>query len=376
MSGQRIAVRLAIPPKPPVRSIRQLLLLARLLRLDSFLVWDQLQDLVPQALWDRRFTWLAGWSESPHEFFDYQTLLGALAPRAGRVRLGVGVTEPIRRHPVVVAQAMLTLAHLTKRPPILGLGAGVRKNVEPYGLGAAHPVERLEEALQVIRLCFASRGPIDFAGKHFQLDRAILDLRAPPGRSPEIWVGAHGPRLLELTGRYGDGWYPVGLLTPEEYAAKLAIIHAAARGAGRDPSAITPAFQPYILVAASEREARAMFDTKVVRFLGLLVPAERWRQFGLTHPFGEGFRGFLDFLPERRTRVEYEAAVAAVPPELAAAGVIWGTPLQVVERLRLYGAAGMRHVVPQFLSALVSPRAALQSVNALRVIARSLGARY
>ena len=47
---------------------------------------------------------------------------------AGRMRIGVAVTEMLRRHPVMVAQAALTLSELTKRPLILGVGAGERLN--------------------------------------------------------------------------------------------------------------------------------------------------------------------------------------------------------------------------------------------------------
>ena len=373
MTQPRIAVGLAVPPKPPVGSLTQLALASRLLRLDALLVWDHLQDVFPQALWDRRLTWAARPGASPHELFDFQTLLGYLAPRAGRLRLGVAVTDPIRRHPVIIAQAMLTLAHLTKRPPILGIGAGERENVEPYGLDFSSPVARLEEALQIIRLCLSSTGPIDFAGRHFRLDQARLDLRPPPGRTPEIWVGALGPRMLELTGRYGDGWYPVGLLSPAEYAAKLAAVRQAAREASRDPAAITPSFQPYLVVAPTEQEARAMLDTPLIRYCGLLVPAALWARLGLEHPFGPDFRGFVDLLPERYTRRELEAAIAAVPPDLATVGLLWGTPEQVIARLRAYGEAGVRHVVPQIVSAFLSRRSALYGLRTLRMMVRALG---
>ncbi len=369
-----MVVGLSLPPRPPVGTLRQMALLARMLRLDSLFVWDHLQDLYPLALWDPRRTWLARRGASPHAFFDYQTLLGALAGRAGRVRLGVAVTEPIRRHPVVIAQAMLTLAHLGQRPPVLGIGAGERENVEPYGLDFARPVDRLEEALQVVRLCFAADGPLDFDGRYFRLAGARFDLRPPPGRMPEIWVGGIGPRMLRLTGRYGDGWYPVGLLSPDEYASKLAAVRATARDAGRDPAAITPSLQPYVVVAPTEREARAMLDSELVRFIGLLVPAELWRRHGHDHPFGKGFRGFVDFVPERHSRSELEAAIAAVPTELAEVGLLVGTPEQIVARLRAYGEAGVRHVVPQIVSAMLSRRAALFAVRALRTISRALAA--
>ena len=196
--------------------------------------------LLPSALWDRRLSWIAGRSASPHECFDYQTLLGYLAGRAGRVRLGVGVTEPFRRHPIVIAQAMITLAHLSRRPPILGIGAGERENTDPYGLASPSRSAGWRRRCRSSGTAFTSRGPFDFHGTHFRLDGAVLDLKPPPGRTPEIWIAAHGPRMLRLTGRYGDGWYPFAIVSPEDYATRLAVIHAAASAAGRDPEAITP----------------------------------------------------------------------------------------------------------------------------------------
>lgn len=372
MISRTIAVGLAIPPKPPIGSIKQVVWASRALRFDCLLLWDHLQDVFPRALWEPEFTWVAKQNRGPHEFYEYQTLLGWLAARAGGLRLGVAVTEPIRRHPVVIAQAMVTLAHLTKRAPILGIGAGERENIEPYGLSMANAVSRLDEALQVIRLCFDTPGPIDFQGEHFHLSRAAMDLPMPPGKRPDIWIGALGPRMLELTGRYGDGWYPLGLLSPDEYAAKLATIHDAARAAGRDPATILPSLQPYVVVAPTEREARAMLDKKVIRFFGLLAPADRWRLVGHVHPFGDAFRGIIDFVPERYTRAELETAIAAVPTDIANTGLIWGTPKQVAQRLREFGDAGMRHVVPQIVTAAISRKEALYSLRAMRTIRHEL----
>ena len=139
-----------LPPKPPVVTLRALAYASRLMRLESLTVWDHVQDLFPQSLWDEDFTWLARLSKSPHEMLDYQVTLGYLAAHAGRLRLGVGVTEAIRRHPVLIAQSMATLAHVSRRAPILGIGTGERENVEPYGLSMSWSVSRLEEALKTL----------------------------------------------------------------------------------------------------------------------------------------------------------------------------------------------------------------------------------
>jgi phthiodiolone/phenolphthiodiolone dimycocerosates ketoreductase len=368
MATPSIAVGFQLGGMPPLGMNRALVYFARLSRLDSVWVPDHWQGLIPTAIWDQQFSWAASQHESPHALFDYQVLMGYLAKSAGKLRIGVGVTDPIRRHPVLIAQAMLTLAHMTKRPPILGIGAGERENIEPYGLDFSGPVGRLEEALKIIRLCFSHQGPIDFYGKYYRLDHAMMDLHAPKGKTPEIWIGGQGPRMLRLTGQYGDGWYPTAIASPEEYAAKLAIIRTAAQEAVRDPQAITPSHVQFIAVAPTEQEAREMLDTKVARSVALAAPSAEWRKVGAQHPFGEHFRGYIDWVPEQYDRKMLEEGMAAVPPELLGYGLLWGTPEQVAGKLRTFGEAGARHVVLFLASAMLSRQAAIYGLRATRKI--------
>ena len=368
-----ISVGLQIGTQPPLSALRAFLLGARAMRLDSVMVIDHFQNVFPSVIWDKELTWLAAQRPTPHEFFDYQVLFGYLASRVGRMRLGVGVTEPIRRHPILIAQAMMTLSHLTKRAPILGIGAGERMNLDPYGLDPSEPVARLEEALQIIRLCLSAQGPITFCGKHYRLDRARMDLKPPSGKVPEIWIAGHGPRMLQLTGRYGDGWYPTTVVSPQEYAVKLATVRAAAAEAGRNAASITPALHRFMVVGSSEQEARAMLNTKVIRALGLMAPAELWRQAGVAHPFGEHFNALVDFVPDHYDRKTMDEAIAAVPAVLMTEGpLLWGSPQQVAAKLRAFGDAGLRHVVLAPVSGLVSQRAALYGLWATGRIAWSL----
>ncbi|MTE16670.1 LLM class flavin-dependent oxidoreductase [Nocardia aurantiaca] len=361
-------------PYPPMTGVRAAALLIRLGRLDSLFVYDHVQEFYPACLWDGDFTWLHKHQPSPHELYDYQTLLSGLASKVGRMHLGVGVTESVRRHPVMIAQAALTLAHVAKRAPIIGFGAGEILNLEPYGLPTEYRVARAAEALEIMRLCVTSHGPIDFDGKYFRLHRAVLGLRPPPGRIPQIWVAAHGPRMLELTGRYGDGWLPwsIVLSDPEQYADKLAQIRSAAVHAGRDPDGITASLMAQIFVASSERKARALLNSKIARYWALMFPAARWQQLGAEHPFGSAFRGFGDVLPESYDRATLESALAAVPPEVVESGNLVGTPEQIIRRLRLFRDAGMRHVALAPMSSYVTRRDFAYTAWALQRIARSL----
>ncbi len=372
MNTQKMAVGYQLGGMAPLGINRALTYFARLSQFDSVWLPDHWQGIIPSALWKQEFPWAASQHDSPHALFEYQTLMGYLAHYAGKLRLGVSVTEPIRRHPVLIAQAMLTLAHMTKRPPILGIGAGERENIEPYGLDFSEAVSKVEEALQILRLCFSHQGSLDFYGKHFRLDHAVMDQCAPAGKTPEIWIGAQGPRMLRLTGRYADGWLPYPITSPQEYADKLKVIRTAAQEAGRDPQAITPGLVQFIAVASTEAEVLKMQNSKFGRLFGLLAPAEEWQKLGVQHPFGEHFRGYMDWLPEQYDRQTLEKALAMVPSALIGYGPMWGTPEQVTNRLRAFGAAGARHIVMVPISAMASRQAAIYGLWATRKIARRL----
>ncbi len=371
----RISVGMAGITNPPFRRVRQTVTFARrVLKLDSIWAVDHFLGFFPKVLWDKDFSWVADPDDSPHHYFDYQVLLGALARPAGNMQLAVGVTEPIRRHPVLIAQAFMTLSHMTAEPPILGIGAGERENTEPYGLEFSRPVAVLEEALQIIRQCFDSYGPFDFSGKYFNLDRAVMDLRPAPGKRPELWIAAHGPRMLRLTGEYGDGWYPVFPYTPGRYETALRVIGEAAETAGRDLAGFTPGAQLLAVIGRTRAAARALLDHRSIRFTALLASDDVWQRGGRIHPLGEGFRGMIDFVPQDYERAELEHAIDQVPIDLLAETVTWGTVDDVERSIRDLGDAGLRHVVIAPGGGLVSRRDALFNLRAIGTLVRRLHA--
>jgi alkanesulfonate monooxygenase SsuD/methylene tetrahydromethanopterin reductase-like flavin-dependent oxidoreductase (luciferase family) len=58
-----------------------------------------------------------------------------------------------------------------------------------------------------------------------------------------IWVGAYGPRMLDLIGRLADGWVPsLGYSPPEKLPEMHKRIDAGAAEAGREPQDIRRAY--------------------------------------------------------------------------------------------------------------------------------------
>ena len=60
-------------------------------------------------------------------------------------------------------------------------------------------MDALEEAIEVVRLCWSGEGPVDFEGVHYRLDGHKPG--PPPAHRVGIWLGAYGPRMLRLVGR-------------------------------------------------------------------------------------------------------------------------------------------------------------------------------
>ena len=345
MAEQPLSIGVGIPPRPPATLVDGIVAAARESGVDTLWSIDHFSSFIPHGVWDERFSPFAAPGTSPDEIFEFQTLLGYTAARARGLRLGVGVTEAIRRHPLVLAQAALTLSHLTDAPVILGIGAGERENIDPAGLSFSRPVGRLDEALQIIRLAFDARGPFDFHGEHFPLDRAILDLGPGASGKPEVWVAALGPRMLGLAGRYGDGWYPTGVNDPDDYGARLSSITAAAEDAGRDPDDITPGLQVFVVVDEDRERARERLQEGPVRLMALLLPATEWAALGATHPLGADFGGLVDFVPQHLDAAQASAALAAVPDPVLESCVVWGTPRDVIDTVGSLAEAGLRHLV-------------------------------
>jgi phthiodiolone/phenolphthiodiolone dimycocerosates ketoreductase len=320
---------------------------AKLAGADSLLLPDHYVGFVPKSHWKPEYTPAAKMVPSTDAFFDPFVMLGMMATRYRGVRIGTGVTEAYRRHPATLAQAFVTVDHMTKGRAILGIGNGERENTEPYGLPFTRRVGRLEEALTIIRALWASGGePVSFDGPTWRLTNALFATPLYDGKAPTVWIAAHAPRMLGLTGRFADGWYPTQKMTPDEYRTKLGVIRDAAIAAGRSFERFEPALQIQVALGGGQRQVLdRMVKVKPAAAMSLLLPGAVWKKHGLTHPLGDTYEGFPEIVPNDVPPEAFALAERQVTPELLGAGVTAGTVDEVVAEVRPLVAAGLRHVV-------------------------------
>jgi phthiodiolone/phenolphthiodiolone dimycocerosates ketoreductase len=306
-------------------------------------IWlpDHMVSFWPDSIWTPEFTDLATVSPSPHRHLDALAVAAAAAVLTKNVPIISNVVDTVRRHPSMLAQTALTLAHLSKGRFILGLGSGETENTVPYGFDFKKPVGRFEEALKVIKLLWESDGLVDFEGQFFQLHHARMATDLYDGKCPQIWIGANGPRMLELTGRYADGWWPAGAWTPEDYAAKLKVIRESAERAGRDPMAIVPAIAQLCLLG-DDAELDEMMQAPLVKSILLMVTADDVRRFGYEHPMGPTWRGYQDIDPGILTRERIIQFCDEVNTQAIRDIIPCGTPRAVAARMKGFCDAGLR----------------------------------
>lgn len=332
-------------------------------------IWmpDHLVSFWPDSIWAPEFTDLAEVSPSPHRYLDALTLAGTVAARTARTRLATSVVDTVRRHPVMLAQSALTLSHLSDGRFILGLGAGERENLAPYGFDDRGRVSRFAEALRLIRLLWDADGPIDFAGQFYTLEHARLDAELHHSGPPPIWIGANGPRMLQLVGELGDGWWPTGSAGPETYAGQLATIRQAAEQAGRDPQAITPAKMVVCLIGEPD-ELDEILQQPLVKSLVLQLTADALAATGHRHPMGERWRGIQDIDPRVLTRDRLLRLFEEIDPAAILSVVPHGTPKQVAEQIADFGEAGARMVAVLDYSGMAGQAYAARSAQKVREV--------
>jgi F420-dependent oxidoreductase-like protein len=190
--------------------------------------------------------------DSSGDCHEAWTALAALAAVTERIRIGVLVTGVTYRNPALLAKMAATVDHVSGGRLELGIGAAWHDTEhDMYGYdfpSVRERQDRLEEAVQVMRLLFESEQPVSFDGRYYQLRDAVCEPKPVQRPRPPIVIGGEGERrTLRTLARYGDVMDCGG--PPERVRAKIAVLEAHCRDAGRDPSEITKGWRGPVIVS-------------------------------------------------------------------------------------------------------------------------------
>ncbi len=173
--------------------------------------------------------------------FDGWTILGAVAESTTRTRIGLNVTGNLYRHPGLLAKIAVTVDHLSQGRLEFGIGAAWNEpEFKMHGLpfpSAADRIRMLDESIRAMKALWAD-GRATFSGRFYQLADAIAEPKPVQKPHPPIWIGGSGPQLtMRVVARHADVWNSAAG-TPEEMAARLAILDEHCAKVGRDRATI------------------------------------------------------------------------------------------------------------------------------------------
>ena len=258
------------------------------------------------------------------------TLSGAAAACTERMGITTGVTNHNTRHPIVTASWATTMHRLTGGRFALGLGRGMDRMFDAFGLPRVTTAQMEDFAGLMHRLwngevVVGHDGP---AGKW-----PVLALDPEFREDIPLLMSAFGPQSLRLAGRAFDGVLLHTFFTDETLQRCVATVRESAERAGRDPSRVRvwscfAVVGDWLPADLRLKKTVGRMATYLQAYGDLMVRTNGWDPAVLaafrSDPFVAGFRGALD---GKATTAELEHVATLIPEEWLASAAT-GSPEQ------------------------------------------------
>jgi F420-dependent oxidoreductase-like protein len=255
------------------------------------------------SIWDHFYPAMLVPSDIQGTCLEAVSTMTALAAETTQARVGSLVYCMAYRHPAVLANAMVTVDHVSRGRMELGLGAGWSQvEFDAYGipfLPIKDRLDQLEEGVQVIR-SLLTQETTTFHGKHYHFTEARCEPK-PVQKEPRLWLGGMGERrLLRMVAKYADGWN-VPFIGPDIFAHKNQVLTRWCEREHRDPRNVLRTVNLGLAIGRTAADAQR-------------------KRAGLAAQFG--------------------AALSFLEP-----GMLIGTPQEVIDRIGAYVNAGAEWII-------------------------------
>ncbi len=269
--------------------------------------------------------------------------LAYLAARTEKIKLGTGIMQISSRVPSMTMMTSQAMSTVSNDRFILGLGVSGPQVVEGlHGASFAHPLGRLREYIEIIRLGLSGER-VQYKGRHYELPRPggegkPIRMSQPPKPNLPIYLATLGPKSLEMTGELADGWLGTSFI-PEAARVFLDPIEKGAEKAGRKLSDIDVQIGMSFEIGDNVEQMIEERKPGMAFQLGGMGSAK-------TNFYNDAYRrsGYADAAIEvQKLWVEGKKteAINRVPDEMILKTSLIGTEDMIRERLRLYRDAGV-----------------------------------
>lgn len=200
----------------------------------------------------------AVWQAESRLVRDAIVPMAAYAAVTERIKVGSGVINIWTRNVGLIAATFLTLDDLAPNRTLLGLGAWWDPLARQVGIIRRKPLKAMREVVTVVRRLL-NMERVTFHGEFVHVTDIELDVvhgRREPRNVP-IYIGATGPKMLELAGEIADGVL-LNYCVPVEYN-DMALEHIE-RGARRAGRRLEDIDRPQLIVASVDHDREKAID--------------------------------------------------------------------------------------------------------------------
>jgi probable F420-dependent oxidoreductase len=268
---------------------------------------------------------------------DALLLCQAWAAATTDLQVGVGVVPIWTRSPAQLAMASATLQEATGGRFLLGIGVSHPGTMGPWhGAEVVKPRTAAAETLRILRQLEAGeRSDVDGEVMRSSRFRLRITPTPPPTRR---FLGAMGPRMLELAGTDADGAL-LNWCAAAEVARAGGRVRDAAAGAGRARDDVELATYVRVAVDADRDRARAALAREIGQYCALPAYAAHFERQG----FGDAVQRVKD---AHKAGADADGLAAALGDETLAELGWAGTPSDdPTTMLDAYRDAGLDHLI-------------------------------
>ena len=185
---------------------------------------------------------------------DAMTPLAAFSQATSRIRLATGVVNNWTRTVGLMAMTLATLSELSGGRIMMGIGAYWDPLARNQGIRRRRHLSAMREYVTVVRRLLEME-TVTYDGEVIKVRDLRLDLGEGIPREPidvPIYIGATGPRMLELAGEIGDGVFHNFFTSADYLRHSLQRVESGAARAGRSIKDID---MPQMLAVAMSDDA-------------------------------------------------------------------------------------------------------------------------
>ncbi|MFD4502888.1 LLM class F420-dependent oxidoreductase [Streptomyces sp. NPDC058457] len=276
--------------------------------------------------------------------FDAPTIMGYLAARTERMKIGSAILNVYSRTPALIAQTAAGLDAVSGGRAIIGLGASGPQVIEGWhGKAYDKPLGRTRETIELTRRILR-REVIDHHGitdmpRPGGLGKPLKILTKPVRPAVPLYVASLGPANVRMTAEIADGWLPT-LFIPEK-AQDVWGTPLAEGAARRDPALGELKIVAGGLLAIGEdaAAARDLVRPRIALYVGGMgAPGKNfYNDLAVAYGYEKEARLIQElYLSGRKKEAE-----AAVPDEFCELITLCGPEGYVRDRIAAFRAAGV-----------------------------------